>query len=916
MHRPGAGCFFAANPPFGILIGQSLSHYKILSELGRGGMGIVYKAEDTKLDRTVAIKVLPSSALASEDDRTRFYREAKAAAQLQHPHIASVFEIDEAAPSDAPHGTQASPFIAMEFIDGETLQERIKAGPLKLEEAVRIASEIASALEAAHEKDIVHRDIKSANVMLTAKGVAKVLDFGLAQTAASTKLTKMGSTVGTVAYMSPEQARGEEVDGRSDIYSLGTVLYEMIAGRAPFAGDYEQAVVYSILNTNAEPLTAIRSGVPMEMERVVVKALEKDREYRYQSAADLISDLKSVERALDHTSTGETGRMSQVVSPSRTGPSAQSGIKAPSADETPSRPTLWRSVAGILALLLAGLLWAFFKQTGSSENRAIFASLELPAGVVLEPGKSAPLDLSRSPVAISPNGNVVAIVGSYRETTSIYVRRMDRAQFERFAGTEGAYGVEFSPDGSNIAYFANNRLHVVSTIGGASREIASVSLPSGIVWFDENRILTANNESEDLEVLDVIAGSRSAVNPTLDGGPFTRSVSPRTRLSDNTVLLTGFPHTPGTFILDVNAATVERIDRGITERMFSTKDYLVFAEGSGLSVIQSTGIENIRSGPTATISSQVYTRDIPYFDADEFGRVVYVEGPNGDYREFVWLTDDGNTESLGLGVETFGTFKLSPDGQSLAAVVYGVSGSELWIFDLLRGGSRTNIATSGNPDLPTWSRDGSKLYFTSRTLDEPSVAMVADVGTGATAQVVNAALATVDWVSPNDIYLGGLYHDGVQKAGYFDLEAQETNAFPYYFPTPLSRMSHSGTHVAFTTNKTGDYEIFVQPFPPDGGEWKVETGGGEEPVWGANDEYLYFRNGDNLYRIDASLNGERPTFGVVDTLFTEPFENPGGYSFDVSSADGRVLLLRTPLPFPEITSIKLVVNVPALIGNN
>ncbi|MFT5292112.1 MAG: serine/threonine protein kinase, partial [Planctomycetota bacterium] len=179
------------------MIGQSLSHYKILSELGRGGMGIVYKAEDTKLDRTVAIKVLPSSALASEDDRARFYREAKAAAQLQHPYIASVFEIDEAAPSDAPHGTQASPFIAMEFIDGETLQERIKAGPLKLEEAVRIASEIASALEAAHEKDIVHRDIKSANVMLTAKGVAKVLDFGLAQTAASTKLTKMGSTVGT-----------------------------------------------------------------------------------------------------------------------------------------------------------------------------------------------------------------------------------------------------------------------------------------------------------------------------------------------------------------------------------------------------------------------------------------------------------------------------------------------------------------------------------------------------------------------------------------------------------------------------------------------------------------------------------------------------------------------------------------------
>ena len=184
------------------MIGSTISHYKILDELGRGGMGIVYKAEDIRLDRTVAIKVLPSAALTNEDDRARFYREARAAASLTHPHIAVVHEIDEAVPSDAPHGTETSPFIAMEFIEGETLDAKIKKGPLKLEDAVRIASEIASGLEAAHEKKIVHRDIKSGNVMLTAKGEAKILDFGLAQTAQSTKLTKMGSTVGTIGFMS------------------------------------------------------------------------------------------------------------------------------------------------------------------------------------------------------------------------------------------------------------------------------------------------------------------------------------------------------------------------------------------------------------------------------------------------------------------------------------------------------------------------------------------------------------------------------------------------------------------------------------------------------------------------------------------------------------------------------------------
>ena len=244
------------------MVGKSLSHYQIEAELGRGGMGIVYRATDTKLDRQVAIKVLPSSALSSEDDRARFYREAKAAAQLHHAHIASVFEIDEAVPEGS-KDDDLRPFIAMELIEGDSLDARIQKGPLSLEEAVRIGSEIASALEAAHEKDIVHRDIKAANVMLTSKGAAKVLDFGLAQTAASTKLTRMGSTLGTVAYMSPEQARGEQVDARTDLWSLGAVLYEMIAGRPAFPGDYEQAVVYEILNQDPEPLTA----VPLDAEK-------------------------------------------------------------------------------------------------------------------------------------------------------------------------------------------------------------------------------------------------------------------------------------------------------------------------------------------------------------------------------------------------------------------------------------------------------------------------------------------------------------------------------------------------------------------------------------------------------------------------------------------------------------------------
>jgi serine/threonine protein kinase len=260
-------------------------------------MGVVYRAVDPKLNRTVAIKVLPSSMLSSDEDRSRFYREARAAAALSHPNIATVYAIDEAVPEGSGED-DLRPFIAMEYIDGPSLDQKIAESPLRLKEVVSVAHQVASALQMAHEHDIVHRDIKSANIMVTDKGVVKILDFGLAKTAQSTKLTQMGATLGTAAYMSPEQTRGEEVDGRADLWSLGVVMYEMIAGKLPFHGDYEQAVIFEILNQNPEPLTAIRTGVPMALEQLVDKLLEKDLELRYQSAADVIADLKRLEISL------------------------------------------------------------------------------------------------------------------------------------------------------------------------------------------------------------------------------------------------------------------------------------------------------------------------------------------------------------------------------------------------------------------------------------------------------------------------------------------------------------------------------------------------------------------------------------------------------------------------------------------
>ncbi len=275
------------------MIGKTISHYRILEELGRGGMGLVYKAEDTRLKRTVALKFLPPELTRDAEAKQRFMHEAQAASALEHQNVCTIYEIDET--------EEDQTFIVMGCYQGQTLKEKIVEGPLKVEEAVDIAVQIAQGLNKAHWKGIVHRDIKPANLFVTEDGVVKILDFGLAKLTGETKLTKTGTTLGTVSYMSPEQTRGEKVDGRSDIWSMGIVLYEMLTGQRPFKGEYEQAVVYSIMGEEPEPVTGLRTGVPMELEQIVNKCLDKDPSGRYQRADELIVDLRRVMKKSDPT---------------------------------------------------------------------------------------------------------------------------------------------------------------------------------------------------------------------------------------------------------------------------------------------------------------------------------------------------------------------------------------------------------------------------------------------------------------------------------------------------------------------------------------------------------------------------------------------------------------------------------------
>lgn len=430
------------------MIGTTLSHYRIVSELGKGGMGVVYKAEDTKLNRTVALKLLAPHMLASESDRSRFHREARAAAALHHPHIATVFEIDET--------EDGRPFIAMEYIEGAQLDEGLAERPLPVQRAVAIATQMAEALKAAHERGIVHRDIKSANVMLTKDGTAKVLDFGLAKTDASTKLTQMGSTVGTIAYMSPEQARGEEVDHRTDLWSLGAVLYEMLTGQLPFPGAYEQAVVYGILNAEPQPVTGLRSGVLMALEHVVTKCLRKEARHRYQTAADLIADLEGLDLAATTT---------------RIRPTAQHRSRLSAAIVAPL--LMLGALVGALAVWLAG--------PSPEAQSVVHAALPLPDSVIFQ-----------NPVW-SPDGKRVLLTARHGFDTPFFVTEysLESGELVQMTPENGSTGEGYTPDGMAFLIGRERSLFKLGRDGSLSAPL--VPYPSTeLDWVSERLLVVAS----------------------------------------------------------------------------------------------------------------------------------------------------------------------------------------------------------------------------------------------------------------------------------------------------------------------------------------------------------------------------------------------------------------------------------------
>ena len=918
------------------MIGESFSHYKILAKLGEGGMGVVYKAEDTRLDRHVALKFLAQELTRDEESRKRFLREAKAAAGINHPNVCVVHEIGDLDGRD---------FLALEYIDGETLDARIEPGPLKVEDALGIARQVADGLVAAHEKNVVHRDIKPGNLMITPDGRVKILDFGLALLTEKSKLTQLDTTVGTAAYMSPEQMQALDVDHRTDVWALGCVLYEMVAGRRAFRGEYAQAMAYEIVHEEPEPLTGLRTGVPMDLEFIVNKCLEKDPGKRYGRVADLGVDLGNLAEKIK-SGRSRVSRSVAAVPAATDVRSAGSRELAPvdnplakyhviedldsvgdsvvfraedvqlkrsvtinvvpesAAREAERRRWRYRAFVVALVMLIAALIGLRVREPASEQQPRPLRQFALTPSVGVQT-----LAVKRN-VAISPNGRHIAFVAP--DSGGLWVWDLDQRKPRAIEGTKGAGNPFWSPRSDFIGFAADGELRKVAVTGGPSIPLCGIKdgTNNGSAWSPDGEVIVFSAHiDKGVFGLYEVPAQGGAPKLLLRPEGFEDELGKGVSLSRPHFLPAPAGRRVVVFAagpLSVHSLVVQDLETGRREILgkgtnpsYSAGGHLVY-QASLLTEYDlwamPFSLDTLRAeGEAFPISEDAFQATV----ADD-ETLVYLDTPPTDRGRLVWVDRSGRKlREVDLAGQ-LASPALSPDGRRVALSLTEGGNQDIWVFDMVRG-VKTRLTNAASAEWrPVWSPNGEQIAFLTFRSGSGDIYLRRSDGAGEATPL----LATPDFDILSDWSRDGrylLFHvDGVYDIGWVELEEEGSSRQPHRtIKTPAAesvpKLSPNGRFVAYSSAESGRIELYVRPFPEGEGRVTVSTNGGTRMRWSRDGKELFYVEGETLIAVEVSTEGEF-SIGKTTRLFDHPGLRPGfNYApYDVS-ADGERFILVEPI---------------------
>ncbi|HEY6952144.1 MAG TPA: protein kinase [Bacteroidota bacterium] len=866
------------------MIGSTISHYKILEKLGEGGMGVVYKAQDTKLDRFVALKFLPPHLNASEADKARFIQEAKAASALNHPNVCTIHDIQE-------HDGQM--FIIMEFVEGQTLQE--KKSSVSFKQAIDIGIQVADGLAAAHEKGIVHRDIKPENIMIRKDGIAQIMDFGLAKLHGVSRLTKEGSTVGTAGYMSPEQVQGQDADHRSDIFSYGVLLYELLTGQLPFKGIHETALAYEIVNVDPAPMSSVRPEIDPTLDALVLECLEKDPNERSQSARQIAIDLKRFKRESSRQ------RMSRITA-ARPVPDTRR-LETIETATTKWRRTVWPAISGLLALFVVVLVWNPWR-TSVVTRPVMRFTIDLPANAPLVGGNT-------NGVTLSSDGRYMAYCGLSGNTIRLFVRRLDQLDAVPIQGTDGALYPVFSPDDQWIAYEANGAIWKVPIAGGASERICAIEGQSrGIAWTHDNTILFGHI-SRGISRVSAEGGTPELITKLDTKAGEISHRFPQLLPDGKTIIFTVKTNNIATF--DDALIEAERIGsgkrtilvRGGTGGQYVPAGYLVYGRGASIYAVSLDADRLEVKGPPVAIEAGGWLNhgsgDVVMAFSSTGAFVFAPSGPlSFDNVAEVWLNRQGKMLPLLDSARAYAAASFSPDGQKIAIAVQAAN-DDIWVYHRIRGTLTRLTFEGGNHADPLWSPDGKYVFYLAENGATPDIFRKAWDGSGPEERLTNGLNVS----SLTSIRSDGKVLAFIQNGDIWILPLDGDRKPVPFLRTPAiergASFSPDGRWIAYSSNESGRDEVYVIPYPGRDGKWQISADGGIAPLWNRNGRELFYIN-DSKLMVTEIKESSSFDFSIPKVLFTIP---PNASIQDIAPQGDRFAagVVRTQ----ELTQSKLTV---------